>query len=149
MVNNEHEFLTDVLKGHEDAVSLCINLGEVSQVWDDLIDGDQELSHERINAAFIAMLTHIPANPFYQTYFPTLRPLIEQAIIDWMTANRFESEGSVHERTLAFVLRDSLVSVVTMCARIIGGLGYAIEVAPAIRRYFHDEVLDTYQEGLS
>ncbi len=146
-MKEQREFLDEILCGDAEAVALCEMLGGISQVWDDLIDGDAEVSAAEINQAFFAAIVELPANPFYFRHFARLHPLIASAVFDWMASNELEKTGS-HDRTLAFVLRDNLSAVVTQCASITGGYAWAQQNAARIRRYFHDETLQDYLGGL-
>jgi len=141
---NEHEFLLDVLKGNHEAAAFCESLGAISQAWDDLIDTGDAAG---MNGAMTAALVSLPANPFYREHFTHLQPLVQASIIDWLTANELE-RGSPHDKTLAFVLRDSLTAVVIQCAAIVGGLPWAIANAPRIRRAMQQEPLSHYLKGL-
>lgn len=140
----EADWLLDVLRGNEAAVDLCLALGMVSQVWDDVVD---EGHSTHINQAMVAALVEIPANPFYRAHFDRLQPLVAMACFDYLASVQLE-RGSTHDRTLAFVMRDSYAAIVTQCAAIIGGTGYAIAQAPRIRRGVHDEPLSQYLGGL-
>ncbi|WP_043767472.1 hypothetical protein [Algiphilus aromaticivorans] len=150
---DEDGFLNQVLLGRRDAVLVCRMLGNISQTWDDLIDGDA-VTAERVHNAFTDALLRLPALPFWQEHYAELQPLIRQAVIDWHTANTFEREASQsdkpneHELMLGFVLRDSLIALTTHCAYLVGGHEHAISVAPEIRRYFHDESIQEYIGGL-
>jgi hypothetical protein len=139
----EPELLRHALKGNVEAVNLCLTLFSVSQTWDDLTDGDKEVAPEAINAAFWNCLVALPSNKFYQLHEKTLGPLVQAAIVDWLTANDLE-KGSEHDRTISFVLRDQLTGLVVQCALLIGGYEWMRTVAPDVRRYFHDETLEKY-----
>lgn len=143
MSEQETALLMRVLRNHQPAVELCGMLARVSQVWDDLYDGDP-VSGEQINDAFVTLLLRLPTQPFYVEHFTRLYPVIQHAVYDWMTANEFEKGRDAHELSLGFVLRDSLIAVVTQCAYIVGGHAHAIQVAPEIRRFFHDEAIASY-----
>ena len=147
MVDAQRDFLLRVLQGNGLAVSLCETLFTISQVWDDLIDGDP-VEDDAVNEAFWLALVALPRNDFYRQHFLDLQPLVQAAITDWLTANELEvrDEGAKH---LAFVLRDSLTSVVTQCALLVGGYEWMREVTPEIRLFFHDEPLNEYMEGLT
>ncbi len=150
---DEQTLLTEVLQQHPDAIALINLLSRTSQVWDDLIDRDNPVTPDKINETFLALLSELPRNPFYQRYFSELQPLIEAAMIDWLTANQLETlviaPGEWPEvAPLAWCLRDNLSSIIIGCAKIIGGMAWAIEVAPKLRRHIHDEPLKTYREAL-
>lgn len=143
----EREFLRDVLRGNDAAVAFVEMLGDVSQTWDDLVDADFEVEPARITTAFRIALLELPLQPFYAAHFQRLFPLVEAAVMDWLTANQLEA-GDRHDRSVAFVIRDSLTAVVIAAAGIVGGPDWAIGRAAEIRRFFHDEALETYLEGL-
>ncbi len=142
----EHDFLMHVLKGHEEAVALVETVAMVSQVWDDLIDGDREVSRDQINRAFRAALYQIPMNPFYQRHSVKLIPLMDAFILDWINANALEKMGESGKR-LAFVLRDASTALAVHCAELIGGFEWAQEVGPKIWLYACDESYEAYAEG--
>lgn len=142
-MEDQTQFLHQMLRGNADAVDLVEALAGVSQVLDDLIDKDVEPSPHDIVAAFWDALVTVPSNPFYQRHVATLQPLIRQTLLDWLAANVLE-RGDRQAQTLAFVLRDSLTGIVHYCALLVGGLEWAIEVGPSIRMYFHDDGLEDY-----
>lgn len=136
----EEQWISDVLQNCRPAVDLCLALGMVSQVWDDVVDEGKSTG---INQAMVAALVDIPSNPFYRAHFDQLQPLVAMACFDYLASVELE-RGTEHERTLAFGLRDSYAAIVTQCAAIIGGSGYAATQAARIRRVIHDEPLAQY-----
>lgn len=145
---SETEFLNTVLRGEQAAVRFCLTLFSISQTLDDLIDKDREATEFEIFSAFWNSLIELPANPFYRQYEPYLRPLMASAMQDWRDSVALERSGSEHCKTIAFVLRDQLTSVVVQCAYLVGGQNWAATVGPDIRNYFHDETLGDYINGL-
>jgi len=141
----EREWLMEVLQGCEPAVQFCLDLADVSQVWDDLID---EGRSDAVNQAFIAALVAIPANPFYRAHFEALHPMVAMWCLDYVASLTLEA-GSTHDRTIAFAIRDSYAALVQQCALLIGGIGYAASQAARIRRGVHDEPLAEYLGGLT
>jgi hypothetical protein len=146
MIDTQHDFLAWALMENPAAVDFCETLGAISQVWDDVQDFG--LRGQPVDLAFWQSLVVLPANPFYREHFNVLHPLVESAILDYITANTLEAQGTVHDRTLSFVLRDSLIAVVIYCARIVGGFAWAAEIAPDVRAYFHNESLAEYLRSL-
>lgn len=142
---NEREWLMDVLMQCEPAVQFCLDLGAISQVWDDLID---EGHSNAVNQAFLAAMSAVPGNAFYRAHFDALHPLVTMWCVDYMASVTLES-GTEHDRTIAFGIRDSYAAIVQQCAALIGGLGYAVTQAARIRRAVHDEQLSDYLRGLN
>ena len=141
---NERAFLQHVLKEHCAAILFCETLFRISQTLDDLVDRDKPVADEAIYAAFWNALIELPGNPFYRAHEPTLRPLMAAALQDWRDSVTLEQYGGRHGRTLAFVLRDQLTSLVVQCAGLIGGFAWMQQVAVEIRRHFHEDKLDDY-----
>lgn len=142
----EREFLEHVLLGDRQAVDFVEMLGQISQVWDDIVDEPHSPpSAADINKAFWTALVGVQMNPFFNRHRDVLMPVLHMAVVDWMDSNNLE-RGSKHDKTLAFVLRDTLVSVVVLCAELVGGWQHAREVGPNIRRFFYSEHLDQYLE---
>lgn len=139
----EQDWLADLI-GDTDAVEFCNKLGMVSQVWDDLID---EGKSDGVHQAMFAALVEIPANPFYRQHFDQLQPLVAQACADYIASVTLEA-ASPHDRTLAFVLRDSLAAVIQQCVAIARGWPCALANGPRIRRVCSDESLVDYLGGL-
>lgn len=143
----QRELFLWALKGDEPAVEFIETLGTISQVWDDLVDGDT-VSGEMVSKAFMLALVTLPENLFYQAYRERLTPVMESAILDWMTATAIERQGRAAAQ-LAYVLRDSLAGVVVYCASLLGGTEWAMEVAPKVRGEIHDEPFEDYVAGLT
>ncbi len=135
------------LRGNMDAVAFCELVFFISQVWDDLIDGDKPIDRENVNRAFWAALVSIPWNPFFARHANVLGPIMRAYIADWFAANDLE-QGSEHDQTVAFALRDAVGGVLVQCAYLVGGYEWMRRTAPDIRRLVHDENLDDYLRGL-
>lgn len=142
---DEQALLKEVLQDNQAAIDLVNDLAQISQAWDDLIDGDKPLNDDAINSAFVILLSTLPRNPFYQLHLSELQPVVELVIIDWLTANQFELDPKL--LPLAWILRDSMSALLITCAKIIGGMPWAIAVSPKIRQFIHDENLEDYANG--
>ena len=94
-------------------------------------------------------MVELPGNAFYRRHELYLRPLIASTLQDWRDSVLLERSESEHFKTLAFVLRDQLTSVVVQCAYLIGGETWMTQVSTQIRAHFHDEVLADYLSALS
>jgi hypothetical protein len=142
----EHDLLMYWLKGNAEAVAFCEALFEVSQLWDDLIDEREKLTNEEINHAFWLALVVIPTNPFYRQFLGHLQPLIQKAIFDWLDANELQG-GTEEQKAVAFVLRDTVSTIVIDCARLIGGYDWAREISQHARSVIYDEPLTVFMES--
>jgi len=143
---NENQLITQALKGNQEAAAFCTMIFEASQVWDDMIDGDK-VDKEQINSVFWNLLVALPGNSFYRQNTDSITPIIMQSITDWHVANALES-GNTHERSIAFVLRDSVSALLIHCATLIGGYTWGRQVAVEIRKAIHNETLEDYIKGL-
>lgn len=138
-----------VLKGHEDAIAFCLLICHILHIWDDLEDRDKKLSRETIDQAFYGALIVLPRNPFYQAHFLELNTMVESAIQNWHAANAMERSDSLDDKRIAFIIRSEYGNIVLTAARIVGGYAWAKEVAPELRRWWHDEGFEGYMENLA
>lgn len=145
---DEHAFLHRVLPNAPAAVAFCETLFRISQTLDDLIDKDRAPEDAEIMSAFWQALIELPANPFYRQHEPYLRPLMATALQDWRDSVAMERADDHHGKTIAFVLRSQLTSLVVQCAYLVGGEGWMNQVSVAIRRHFYEDTLDTYLSDL-
>jgi len=144
---DENAFIHRVLKGDELAIAFCKDLFQVSQVWDDLYDRDKPVDRDVLNATFWTVMVSIPSNPFYQRHFDVLNPLLQVAMVDWMDSNKLAS-GEVEHRVAAYVLRDSVSTILIHCARLVGGYNWMREISIEVREALYDEPLRDFMEEL-
>lgn len=145
LTNNQSTFLNDVLLKNDAAVKFCETLFSISQTWDDLIDKDVDVPEDAINCMMWDGLITLPNNPFYRDNFGTLGPLMQSYIVDWWDSNVLK-KGSVQDKCVAYVLRDSLSSIVIHCAYIVGGFDWMTMVSMRVRDALYDESMNDYVE---
>ena len=148
----EAELFARWFKGEPYAVRLMLDLGFITQVWDDAVDGDRTLTREAVDGAFIRALTALPRNPFWLRHQADLLPLLEAWIVDWQTATDIEARA-VHEMPermlrVAWLIRDSSAAIIIKCAAIVGGWEWAREVSMEVRAHLHDEPFDDYASAI-
>jgi len=144
---NEQQMIQSALKGNQDAIGFCNIILQASQVIDDLIDQDKPVDARDIEAVFWNMLVALPCNAFYIDNLKQLTPLLQHALSDWFDANTLEKMGD-GEQNIAFVLRDTISSLVIDCAYIVGGYAWGRKVSAEIRLHYHDESLTDYKTAL-
>jgi hypothetical protein len=140
---NDREFLLHAFKGDEAAIRLALDVAYVSNIWDDLIDQDKEITKADINTAFSVAMVGIPRNPFYQRWMHELLPVMGLGIANFLVANQFE-RGDREDRIMAHVMRYSAADLYTHMAALIGGMEWAELVGPELRRRSQRDTLDHY-----
>jgi hypothetical protein len=144
---SQWERIVHFVRGDMEAARFCDQFFYITQVWDDLADGDRVRTPEDIDRAFWLALVELPGNRFYLRHGAELRTLVAAFVQDWFAANVLE-RGDGHDRSLAFVLRDRVGGLIAHCALLAGGYAWARQVNPDIRRLVHDETLSDYLRGL-
>lgn len=130
--------------GDPSAYSLAVTLIKVSNVWDDLIDGDP-LTFGEINSAFYATLVEIPGNPFYQRHFQSLHALIQNAIASFLCANEWENTFDEHGLELGHVLRYGVANVIGQIVILSRGMAAAAEILPHLYKALCGERFEEYR----
>jgi hypothetical protein len=90
------------------------------------------------------LLIGLPADKFYQAHLGLLSSTLVNAVVNWHIANKLEREGNEKDRSIAFILRGAYIDVLSASALIVGGLDWAREIGPDIRRWAHEETFDQY-----
>lgn len=143
-MSDDREYMLYAYQGNADAVALVLNIAEVSHSWDDLHDKDKPVSNSQINRAFTLSLLEIPKNPFYQKHCLDLLPVMTTGALNWLTANQYETQEDKEAHALAHVLRYGIADVALFIAYLIGGLEWAEQVAPELRRRSQKDTLENY-----
>lgn len=142
-MKNQNELLRFAFNGDESAVELANILGGISQIWDDLIDGDNPVSKAEINEMMLDALVQLPRNRFYLQHKETMDVLIEQAIDTWHEANDLEARGEL--LLVAYTIRSAITPVVIRMAYLANaGRQRGREMAYLIRKAVYDEPFDAY-----
>lgn len=143
------DVIRKALRGHEQAVAFFMALYNALQIWDDLIDKDKPVPADNINRMMWTVLIEIPRNAFYQANFNDLNPILMTSIVNWHGANAMEATESEADKEIAFITRSAYVDLLIQSALIIGGVQWAIQMTPEIRRLWHDEGLAGYKAALA
>lgn len=131
-----------------DAMRFCLQLMDLIHIWDDLIDKDIEPDAETINRAMLTALVDLPLNPFYHKHVQALAPLLVNAFLQWQDANSMEVPGAPDsDLNMAWMLRASVYQIFAFCVFLAGGMDYARQVGPTVRRMY-GEKLEQYKEEM-
>lgn len=141
--------LTKWLRGHEEAIEFIDMLFSVLHTCDDLTDRDATVSTAHMQRAFWNVLIELPRNRFYTANFALLNGSLQLAFLNWEIANQMEVTEGPNTKQIAFVLRSSYADLVTLCAWLIGGHDWSIQVGYESRVLAGNEGLDTYRDNLT
>lgn len=149
---NQREFIEHALLGDKAAIDFVVKLFNISQIFDDLIDKDKPVSDEAIFHSYWVCLVELPKNPFYIRHAATLIPMMQIFLVDYRDSVILERKQALieneHGQNIAFVLRDSIGSIITHCAYLLGGYEHMTSISVQVREVIFDESLEAYKEGL-
>jgi len=140
---------SEFLLGDAEAIQFVVRVFRALHVWDDLIDKDKNLTDDEVNSVFWDLLVVLPADPFYVRNLALLNSTLVNAIINWHIANKLEREGDEKDKSIAFILRGAYIDILSASAFVVGGMNWATEIGPAIRRWAHEETFAQYMENLA
>jgi len=145
----EKQLIEYVLKENSAAINFVNAMAKISQVWDDLIDGDKPVKKETVSYVFWLALVEIPQNPFYNQYQYQLIPLFREYINCWHDANAMERSRDPAKIRVAYVLRDKFSGLLAQCAYLVGGYDWMRKASPMIRDFIYNEPFKKYQQEKS
>jgi hypothetical protein len=137
------------LKGNQEAIAFIHTAFTIAHTCDDLTDRDQTVETATMQQAFWLSLIELPRNRFYVEHFVLLNGTLQTAFLNWQVANRLELTEEVLAKQVAFVLRSSYTDLITLCAWILGGTAWAIQVGCESRLHASYEGFETYQVNLA
>jgi hypothetical protein len=117
------------------AIDFIILMGDVAEVWDDLIDQDKSVKPEDVNRIFSSLLVDLPLNSFFDKNKLMLMPLVITVINAWQDANELE-KGSDNDKIVAYTLRDYLFELLFFVIYLTRGNDYLRTVSVEIRKFF-------------
>lgn len=143
--NAEAQALRRWCLGNEQAARCLEKLGEISQVADDVVDGDAQPG-DGVPLLLHLALVDLPQNPFWQVHQAALSPVLACAVARWDSANRLAASGDRTDRMFAFVLREACDDLIRAVALIVGGYDHARHVAAQVHDFFHVQHPETFEE---
>lgn len=118
----------------------------IAQVWDDLVDGDNQQSAENISRAFKLSLIGLYQNPFFSRNMADLLPIMISVIHQWEDANILEKSEHDNERCMAWMLRAGIYQIFHYCAWLVGGDSWINQIGPDIRKLYGEPLEDFLKE---
>ena len=75
--------LAEYLGREEGALELIDSLAEASQTFDDLADGDRQVTYSQLISLMNQVFFRLQRNPFYQRNWESMQHFLEHAVICW------------------------------------------------------------------
>lgn len=141
--------LLEIFQGDVHATDLIAGCIQVTEVWDDLIDGDREVTRDQVTEAFTLALVEIPSNPLYAKYGAAIRVVLTGAIAAWLDSDKLRDDDVTGAEDLitAHVIRYQILDVALHLLIELHGWRYAREHSTEIRRLFRTETLPEFVEN--
>lgn len=137
------------LKGDVQAIAFIHTAFTIAHTCDDLTDRDKTVETATMQQAFWLALIELPRNRFYVEHFALLNGTLQTAFLNWQVANRLEQSDSPNAKEVAFILRSSYADLVTLCAWILGGTDWAVQVGIESRLHASSEGMAMYLDRLT
>ena len=135
----ERQLISYWLKENQPAIDLVNAYSAISQVWDDLHDGDKPVTKSQVNQMMMLALIEIPTNPFYQQHYLELMPVVQHLLMTWLDANTLEAVGDERDLQVSYIIRSVTTDLIIHVAGIVGGVVWRRQAALAIRQaIYHD-----------
>lgn len=134
---------TETLSLSDDACNWLIALWEVTQLFDDIADGDV-INRDDLDVAIWNALVAMPANGFYQRNAHILIPLMSVAIFKWKASDTVEREGKAC--ATSFVWRAGYYDLVLAAVQIEHGAQVAMDIGHAVLKLYGENIEEYMRE---
>ena len=141
---NDADFLRYAFRDNQAAIDFVRLIHDIAHLWDDLIDGDKDVSPAQINRAFFDALVGIPSNPFFRSCSDALLPVMAASCFNYQIANELQTTGDGESLAIAHVLRYSVADVLVHVAFLLGGHEWVTQVGPEIRRRAQRDTFENF-----
>lgn len=144
-IDTRDALLDKWLGGNAEAVDFVVRLGEISELWDDLIDRDTEITASRINDGFTFLLSDLFMHPFYQRFSASLQALMMLCVNAYRDSERLAARDEcLEDRIYAFTLRMYFIDIIIFASMITVGPALAREYSIVIRDFFYHDDFDRW-----
>ena len=136
-------FFNELYQHNQSAVMLALTLFDISQAWDDLVDGDS-INPDEVNKCFLNCLFVLPTNPIVQS-MPELPHHIYNVFLRWRDATWLENNEPTDDNlNKCYMLRAGFYDIFVLIAAKLYGDDYARRVGPSVRK-FYGETLNEFK----
>lgn len=135
------------LQGNEEAVRLLSALKEISHTWDDLVDKDKGVEPAQLHRAFWLAIVGLRKNAIYRQFEDELLPVLEASIFNYVASCAMERDPG-RPREIAHAARYAIGDVALVLARLIGGVTWAMEQAPALKLLANQDTFENFNREM-
>ena len=129
--------------GDPSAVEFIQILGMSTELFDDLVDRDKEISEAQIFSLIMSLWVKLPFNSFWNAHKGFLMPVLLMSINAWQDANVLE-KGEGSDQVYAYVFRNLTLQVLPMVIFILHGEQRMRELSLEMHRFFTGH--ETYEQ---
>jgi hypothetical protein len=126
-----------------DAATWLLDLWAVTQVFDDVADGDN-VARKDLHDAIWRTLVNMPSNPFFTANSGNLLPVLANSILKWVASDDAERAGQADEKS--FVWRAAYYDVVLMVVLLAQGKDAALAKAATVMALYGENFSDYRRE---
>ena len=119
-----------------DAIAWLLDVWHLTQVFDDVADGDSVTRSDLDRAVWQAMVT-MPTNPFFTQNAVSLQSGLALSVLKWQASDAAERAGRADERS--FVWRAAFYDLVLLVVLLIHGYSRAVELAPQVMALYGEK----------
>ena len=124
------------------AVEWLLMMFQVTQVFDDVADGD-EVSREELNKCIWNTLVAMPLNSFFAANSTTLLPVVALSILKWQGSDSVERAGAANE--MSFAWRAAFYDLCMIVVQACHGVKRATELSGDVLRLYGED-FETYRK---
>jgi hypothetical protein len=136
--------LIELCCGDAQAVNLIEDFWFFMEAWDDVIDRDKPPDDDAVNRAMQWALLWSRDDPFLTRHYLSLRPAMQQAVVSWLTANRFERSGKRDLVEQAYFLRCAPYDFFATVVLLAGGQDQHVKAVEYFRALAPEDTLADY-----
>jgi hypothetical protein len=126
-----------------DAVDWLVMLYDMTQVFDDVADGDAPTRADLDKCIWSALVGQY-CNPFFQAHHASLLPGVATMILKWQASDRVEREGK--PCAMSYAWRAGYYDVVLLVCQICFGVVRATELSATVMRLYGERFEDYQRE---
>ena len=140
------ELFDYIYKGHKESIDFSVTLLETAHAWDDIFDGDKELSGDII---YKALLNSV----FYMSQYSLWEPggikhHVLSCFMQWRDANIIEADpdSTNNDLSKSYMLRAGLYDIFVIIAFHLHGDEWSKEIGVKVRRFYGEKLEDYIKE---